>query len=512
MGKSSWIGPLPNTATQVAELQNSFLRLRKNNEYNLDFFRDTVLRLYNLKQKVEAEENRFYSAMNLPNGERGLKVLQERLDRLNSDPGFRSMSNLSDSFFDKLVDYAITGINYDEPFEIILNDPNMQKDFFESTAGENIEQDIVSVFIDALNKARPKSKSKGLDLEIATVAHQISSSTKRGLRTYISSLELVNGTIPPQIKMKAKDLPQSWRRRLETDYNISLKGNKQPIVLALKDWLSKNIKDQEILSYVMYQFNNNIDKYAINKSYAAVKGFLGEVRTAAFLDYLCGRMGVAIPAGILKTANANTDIPIDIVLESFGFQVKNYQLTKNGAVNLIRRSESSMSMGNFIELRLKPDEQIKDILTEFFGSYQFNQPIEDATPLYRSIYKRFEIGDRVKGIFDGYLDNILKISEDFSVENSDIFGKQQLYFNTFFVISDRIVPSSYILQQIINELEQNSKEAITSSYYISSSEPDENVWLYTNRIAKGNLVDYANKIKVHWNITLNLNKILGRIV
>jgi hypothetical protein len=36
----------------------------------------------------------------------------------------------------------------------------------------------------------------------------------------------------------------------------------------------------------MYQFNHKKDSYDLNSSIASIKGFLGEVKASAFLDYL----------------------------------------------------------------------------------------------------------------------------------------------------------------------------------------------------------------------------------
>ena len=97
---TSWNGKIPSTATEVAELQNKTFSLRRKGEFGQDFFHDTVLRMMSLREAIKAEEERFYSQFNLPKGPFGLEVLQQRLNELNSDIGFRSMSNLSDSSFE----------------------------------------------------------------------------------------------------------------------------------------------------------------------------------------------------------------------------------------------------------------------------------------------------------------------------------------------------------------------------------------------------------------------------
>jgi hypothetical protein len=72
----------------------------------------------------------------------------------------------------------------------------------------------------------------------------------------------------------------------------------------------------------MYQFKNKLGSYDLNSSAASIKGFLGEVRTAAFLDYLCGRNGTAIPTGTVQkiiNGQMSGEVAIDILLKGYGF-------------------------------------------------------------------------------------------------------------------------------------------------------------------------------------------------
>jgi hypothetical protein len=44
---------------------------------------------------------------------------------------------------------------------------------------------------------------------------------------------------------------------------------------------------------------------------------------------------------------------------------------------------------------------------------------------------------------------MLKIYDTFSVEGDGLFGSEDVYFNTFFWINNKLVPSSYILENVI---------------------------------------------------------------
>ena len=67
----------------------------------------------------------------------------------------------------------------------------------------------------------------------------------------------------------------------------------------------------------------------------------------------------------------------------------------------------------------------------------------------------------------------MRVRQAFSVENDSIFGKPKMYFNTFFFVNGKLVPSSAILKTIIDVLankidESNYRFSMAISY---SSEP-----------------------------------------
>ena len=59
-------------------------------------------------------------------------MLQQRFNELNADPGFRAMSNLSDSYFDELVSAAMNKIDLTKPVDAIFQDGSAMNQFFDS--------------------------------------------------------------------------------------------------------------------------------------------------------------------------------------------------------------------------------------------------------------------------------------------------------------------------------------------------------------------------------------------
>ena len=90
------------------------------------------------------------------------------------------------------------------------------------------------------------------------------------------------------------------------------------------------------------------------------------------------------------------------------------------------------------------------------------------------------------------------------------FSEKALYFNTFFIIGDKIVPSSAILTGIINSLSSATiDKSITSSFSISAPSGGTEKWNYDNVLPSSSTLNLANATKVSWIITINLNSILN---
>jgi hypothetical protein len=101
-----------------------------------------------------------------------------------------------------------------------------------------------------------------------------------------------------------------------------------------------------------------------------------------------------------------------------------------------------------------------------FGVYQYNQPFYQSarfenrtwppknldlyTELYNSIYSN---GDslfyQLKPLFDSRVPYMMKIADEFSIQGDENFFSEAVYFNTFYWINKKLVPSSYILGQLI---------------------------------------------------------------
>lgn len=89
---------------------------------------------------------------------------------------------------------------------------------------------------------------------------------------------------------------------------------------------------------------------------------------------------------------------------------------------------------------------------------------------------------------------------------------EKIYFNTFFLISGKIVPASKILYGIINKLKQAEKTFITTSYSISLKDTTAyTLYNYLNKDKGTGLTaeESAAQMLVSYSITLYLDEILS---
>lgn len=73
---------------------------------------------------------------------------------------------------------------------------------------------------------------------------------------------------------------------------------------------------------------------------------------------------------------------------------------------------------------------------------------------YRDLYSRIyadngSVFRRLEPLFNSRIPHMLRMSERFRTKEGD-FTKEDVYFNTFYWINRKLVPSSYILTQIID--------------------------------------------------------------
>ena len=239
----------------------------------------------------------------------------------------------------------------------------------------------------------------------------------------------------------------------------------------------------------------------VNQSEASIRGFFGELYALSLLSTLFSEKATQVfSTGTIRKASSGQQIPIDFALQNalgqFHFQVKNYNTAK-GSITL----KGHMSAPNFLENKMLITGQPLDILIEFLASYQYNQPFESdgLKQLYANtempvekyasdVYSQFQnVFSKMRYMFDQYAPNLFKIEDLFKAKSGGLFNEEKQYINNFFIVKNRIVPASEIIQQLIDAFDKrpitsyrlappsNKEDTLEGNFNTYEHRPDENL-------------------------------------
>lgn len=285
--------------------------------------------------------------------------------------------------------------------------------------------------------------------------------------------------------------------------------------------------------------------YSLNSGMSSVKGFLGEVYTTAFLIYMARNGGnkqvlkrITPTGAVRETGGTRPEIITDIWLRGFGIQVKNYESHK-----VIRdgfQKERSYSVGNFILDTLKLGSagtdnfaSVGDILLNFFTAYDYNQDYGAVDSSVKSSdgYKfwsaarsrmdsKFNDSNALNNILYPYIDRLIGIDKVFSADSVN-FAKEREYINTFFNIGGRFIPSSVVVQALIDSIQKNTSAGslsglVTAQFDVSYSSSNKDAW---HPAVDNNIVaqvfdqrrEYANSTELNYKIVLDMKDILVQV-
>ena len=493
VGVSSMLGTVSSALSSISRSEDN------------TYIKQMISDLSTIRAAVLSLEQKFYQQLKATD----IKEIQRRLDLLNNDPGFRAMVNLSDSEFSNLVDAAsqTEGIDFTQPAYIFFKRERTRKQLVEASG---VGQISAETLIDALNSQNKITKM---------TASRINKGDSKGLSKFIANITYIPENNRFKVDFGGQAVPSDWKKRLEEEYGVYFRqAGAFDRRKFLRSWLEKNIANGVIRSAVLYQFDNCAGRYDLNSSEASIKGFLGEVHAAASLNILTNSHDAIATGNLRKVVEkggigGGQEIPIDMVFREFGFQIKNYKII-GGKANLGNfMSEEGIGTETFIRQRAGIQNEMANLLVSLFGSLQFNQVDPDSNGSFNSTRTSIEnlaYGEQIKTVFDAHINNILKISEKFQSSADSPFGTKQVYYNTFFLIGAKLVPSSAILTAIIEQLRKASDSYIISQYSISGPEGEPR---YNDTDPQGNksvsTSSAANKIKMSYKISLKLDSILS---
>lgn len=523
-------GGLPNYATDVENLINAV-----NNNFipkdgsDVEFIDQRKQALIDLRDLLVASELSFFSQLNITkkSPKECLEQLQKRIIEIEEKNKEFSIDALEQKFLndptiiamlDKITTNAVNAAlsSIDWTFEDLVGRP---------------ENEFIDYIIDNFSNRIMKRS-----LETGRMNNYFANIDKQGLKRILKITRSTTKDNYFHIEIKADEsvsielrnkLLEVIRDETHTKQANTSTEFKQKVIKSLLAYITST-SNNELARYLYHELDVNFDRYDLTRNLSSLKGFLQESWTNALLSYLFGQPGESIPTGNLQNLLDNkAEIPVDAVLRTFNFQIKSWNLI-NGKYEI---NESNKEIGTFIKQRAQITST--DLLMLFFSSYQFNQPFSDAIPenpnsmthkeYSENIYSRFNpTAMKLEPVFQSYVDKIVRIDNVFRGYADDnqgggfLFGKEQLYFNTFFIINDKIIPASAMIQAIIDTLNQKTDSDVLK-FQINSISETRNVNTFediiiANQRKKRYSEDYekvANLVKISYTITFDFNEILN---
>ena len=449
-------------------------------EKNTSIFDTSIRRLKDLASVLEQQEEELYSSLGIKN----LAEIQRKLYTVNADLGFRSLNNLSNTDFDDMVLSAAQGLNLSKPIIFTLERDSTAKRLLQELASEKAD----GIFVEFLRSLRQQEKNSGSTGGMK----KLHLTEGRGLGTTLGEYEIELSDNKILLKVKQKGSTKKGQlAELATRLDATLEEDS--LRSRLENMILDKIQHPELRRLTEEEFKQRGEWYDVTSSKASIKGFLGEIHANVAMRYLFNKADVFATGNIRDLKGQ--EIPIDLVVENTGFQIKNYRI-ENGET-LFRYGGQA---GNFIENRVRPEQDLQDLLVTFFGAYQYHGKNEQ---FQQEASKRLLNEGAIPSIFNSYLTNIMRISDTFGAKSNEqnLFLQNQTYYNTFFLISDKLVPSSAIIYGICEEMRSQSGSIYRASWDFSKPTDFEKKTYPTPNLL-------ADKIKIDLYLKLNVINVL----
>lgn len=529
------------TVAQVKSYQDNLLSIFGFNKTSVDASRlgtevlkEELMRLRSLQKTLEDSEQSLFERL-------GIKDINELKAKLEiwQKSGAQSLISNQGNFWNlfRTTVNMIQMEDWNARLNEILNSNTLSGDFeqifFVSgvTVAEldpKIKEILMTSAIEAFNGVLGTG-STNFRITSAAKSYISGQSTNGilGLARYITFVEVPN-TNPPTVQISfSENMPSTYRKRIIEV--LKAKGvtdfNKQTIGMSVSQTTLDKIIDN-ILSgiygaprhYVKNVLRQYLGAFDFQKNPNAVKGALGEIYWTAFWQYVSNGKVMVTPVG--KQTMTNTDfsgqqLPMDIIIDGLGLQVKNYTINDQGEA-IFGKNDKEMTLEGYVKNRLQiPVEPFQN----FFFSYGYNQVIPNATHNYDAIFNRFEaiLNKLQNGLLQQYsearMDKILRMDMSFTSNVDHLFNRSMgdLKYNVIYLINNKMVFASDIVRAIITQLQGDVKITF-KSFDFQYHQPDVGATWGENKEATKSPAAALAGNTISYSIALNVNELLRRAI
>lgn len=360
----------------------------------------------------------------------------------------------------------------------------------------------------------------------------------KGIDSQITLMKGPKGKIKIKVISESQKLGQSMKVKLAKIVD-TINENKPDI---LKSGMTANIEEESVrkqlvgiiikytgsnqyTNYIIEQIYKKFSGYNFNRNYFVIKGFLQEIYANAFFSFLTGRSSNVQATGILlnqygKQLNADA-----ILYQTAGVQVKKWSIKDIENGNQVKEINSKISLGQFLQSRFQNSSNIwasyaAPIIAWMFGVASYNKPIDEEGMsnleykdyYYNVVKPQTERTDDLEQAFYANLSSIIGIDAGQTVKTDGMF-KERSFMNTFWLINDKLIPSSIIVQQLLTNIKNEiSSNALVSFHLNSLTEKSEgDTWSPQNRGKEVEAYSLAKRWDLNYTITFYFNRLVDQI-
>ncbi len=445
-------------------------------------------RLNDLKEKLEQSEREFYKALGLTGPGNLNEQLQKIVDYINNlldNPVIKFCISGTDSQFLRYfrINHGIDDerLTPDEILEIF----DLQG-FVEEYAADHVDEfaqdgaNLVAAMIQSSQGLMLRKSANAVRLSQETLPTKsrgkakIISPKATGYQNKTLAAVITVTTNPLKVRIDSDKVSYRTFRKLTTDLFIYFANRIEnpaykddPYVTRARQVLNKRADRyptqdfRDILSTTFYDYASHLDptmakrisnrlkdhRIAITNNNLTIAGALGEAAAIVVMEELqkkYPKISHILPIGTIRN-DKGQEISVDMLLkiagEEFNFQVKNYKLQGEKGSYTFDRDYTVVGMATAMQV------PFLDAVIELFGMYQFNQ-YREGNGVYDFSATRAQIEgtvERSKDYLRSYVDRLLGIDKTFQAHTRGELGKVGLHFNTFFMVSGKIIPSSVMV-------------------------------------------------------------------
>jgi len=509
---------LPINSAAVSEVANKLPSVQylfntyEDKDSKSSIFKTIIVELRRLKKICETEERQFYDTV----GVKGLKTLNKKLVALSDSSGI--FSGIPSKFLTKDVSKLTAAFNtrvFDLILEEINKDPYLQqeisKKLFERAIG-TLTQNLSKTKRESSGSSKGGFQKKTIEKIIVTARALENEQNINKRNKIIIESGLSSGVIRRVGQIVQKYLGEKNESNSTNDFALQFINYVFSQIGTISDSEFRSIVYNELISIKAQLQAGQKLVYNISPNTKVLKGFMGEIWSncaAEFLFHDKNKHAVG-----MELADGR-EIGIDLVAQGLSFQIKRYTL-----INGKWSKNATQGAGSLIERADYPDN-LGSILQLLFATFQFNQPYSNGETAeyesgpYADISNTLNNPTNLTNLFQKGLAGILRLTQTFSIQGSDIFGTEQQYHNTFFLINDNLVPSSVMLESIISLILQKNSKII--SFQVNSVSRDANKTLGTisnngqnkEALSDASISTYANLVKIGYKYTLDFSEIVN---